>query len=269
PDFVGRIDEVLARCSEAGVEGVITIGTSLDDARSAIALTRRYPGRIHAAVGFHPHEADRVSDDHLVAMAALWREADVVAFGEMGLDYHYDLADRANQRRVFARQLELAAEVMCSREDPLTLPSPPEEERGSRTHDKPIIIHCREAFDDCESILVDHGFVGRRVVFHCFTGSAQEAAVIAERGWRISFTGIVTFPKSTELHAIAGAYPADRLMVETDSPYLSPVPVRGKKPNEPAHVAHIVKFLAELRGASYEELVARTHRNTCEFFNLK
>lgn len=245
PDFAGRIDEVLAHCDKAGVEGVITIGTSLDDARSAIALARRYAGRIHAAVGFHPHEADRISDENLAAMAALWREAGVVAFGEMGLDYHYDFADRANQRRVFESQLAAA-----------------------RQHNKPIIIHCREAFDDCAPILADHGFVGRHVVFHCFTGSPEEAAVVAERGWRISFTGIVTFPKSTELQAIARAYPADKLMVETDSPYLSPVPVRGKKPNEPAYVAHVAQFLAELRGVEFDELVAQTRVNTRAFFDL-
>ncbi|MEK7710691.1 MAG: TatD family hydrolase [Planctomycetota bacterium] len=245
PDFAGRIYEVLVRCTEAGVEGVITIGTSLDDARGAIELARRHVGRIHAAVGFHPHEADSVSDDDLVAMATLWREADVVALGEMGLDYHYDFSDRANQRRVFEGQLAAA-----------------------RQHNKPIIIHCREAFADCAPILADHGFVGRRVVFHCFTGSVEEAAAIAERGWRLSFTGIVTFPKSTELHAIARVYPADKLMVETDSPYLSPVPVRGKKPNEPAYVAHIVKFLAELRGIPYDELVVQTRANTRAFFGL-
>jgi len=245
PEFAGRIDEVLARCDEAGVEGVITIGTSLEDARSAIELARRYAGRIHAAAGFHPHEADRVSDRDLSAMATLWREADVVAFGEMGLDYHYDFADRAKQRRVFQRQLKAALEL-----------------------DKPIIVHCREAFTDCDPILADYGFVGRRVVFHCFTGSKDEAAAIAERGWRISFTGVVTFPKSAELQAIAGDYPADKLMMETDSPYLSPVPVRGKKPNEPAYVAHVARFLAELRGVPNDELVAQTRANTRAFFGL-
>ncbi|MCH7872139.1 MAG: TatD family hydrolase, partial [Planctomycetes bacterium] len=126
----------------------------------------------------------------------------------------------------------------------------------------------REAFEDGVSMLVDHGFAGRGVVFHCFTGTADEASRLAEQGWRISFTGIVTFPKSGELQAIAKAYPDDQLMIETDSPYLSPVPVRAKRPNEPAHVAHIARFLAELRGVDFEVLVNQTHRNTQAFFRL-
>ena len=254
PEFEGRMDEVLARCTESGVERVITIGTSLSDARKAIELSQRYPTRIHAAAGFHPHEADKVSDADLAAMAALWKHERVVAFGEMGLDYHYDFADRANQRRIFARQLELAA-VTSAGKNPLTLPSPPVGERGSTTPDRPIIIHSREAYDDVEAMLRDHGFVDRGVVFHCFTGTRAEADRIAEHGWRISFTGIVTFPKSKELQEIAKSYPFDQLMVETDSPYLSPVPVRGRRPNEPSHVAHVAKFLADLRGVSFAELV--------------
>ena len=202
------------------------------------------------AAGVHPHEAGKVAGadadpPDLVEMVALWRDEKVVALGEMGLDYHYDFADRAVQRRVFTEQLALAAPF-----------------------DKPIIIHCREALDDVIPILVDHGFSGRRVVFHCFTGTADEAARIAEQGWRISFTGVVTFKKSSELQAIARAYPADRLMIETDSPYLSPEPVRGKRPNEPSHLVHIARFLAGLRGESVEEVSAATRANTVEFFGL-
>lgn len=245
PDFAGRIEEVLARCDAAGVEQIISIGTSLADARSAVSLARRFPTRIRPAAGFHPHHADAVSDDDFCTMAEIWDGPQVVAFGEMGLDYHYDFADRGKQKMVFARQLELSA-----------------------TRDKAIIIHAREAYDDVESMLVDHGFTGRRVVFHCFTGTRAEAERIAVRGWRISFTGIVTFPKSTELHEIARAYPADQLMVETDSPYLSPVPVRSMKPNEPCNVAHVARFLAGLRGVSYEELTATTNANTRAFFGL-
>ena len=245
PEFDGRMDEVLARCTEAGVDQVITIGTSLSDARRAVALSVQYPARIHAAVGFHPHEADKVTEADLTAMAELWRQGRVVAFGEMGLDFHYDFADRANQKKVFARQLDLA---------------------GDR--EKPLIIHCREALDHAAPMLLDHGFAHRPVVFHCFTGTRAEADRIAEHGWRISFTGIVTFPKSDELRQIAKSYPSDQLMVETDSPYLSPVPVRGRRPNEPAHVAHVARFLAELRGVAFDELVEQTAANTKRFFGL-
>jgi|CXWL01.1.fsa_nt_gi TatD DNase family protein len=245
PEFSGQIGEVLDRCAQAGVERVISIGTSLADAESAITLAREYPGRVHAAAGFHPHHTDTVSQDDIAAMARLWLEPEVVAQGEMGLDYHYDFADRANQRKVFEGQL-----------------------RAARSQDKAIIIHSREAFADSAAMLLDHGFRDRRVVFHCFTGTAEEAAAIAEYGWRISFTGIVTFPKSEELQAIARDYPADKLMVETDSPYLSPVPVRSRKPNEPAFVAHTARFLAQLRGVTFERLCEETFQNTLAFFRF-
>ncbi len=245
PELSSQIEGVLDRCGQAGVERVITIGTDLEDAKRAIGLAGRFPRRIHAAVGFHPHHADAVTEEDLAAMGRLWDDPGIVAFGEMGLDYHYDFAAREKQRKVFARQLQVSHHL-----------------------DRAVVIHCREAFDDVVSLLIDHGFENRRVVFHCFTGTVGEAQRVGELGWRISFTGIVTFPKSVGLQDIAQAYPADRLMVETDSPYLSPVPVRSKKPNEPAHVAHTVRFLANLRGAAYDELVAQTARNTQEFFGL-
>lgn len=245
PELADQVDDVLSRCAEAGVDRIITIGTDVADAKRAVELAERYPGQIHAAAGFHPHEAAKVQAADLSAMGALWDDDRVVAMGEMGLDYHYDFSDRQSQHDVFDRQLDMAA-----------------------SRDKPVIIHCREAFDDVLPMLVDRGFSGRRVVFHCFTGTAEQAARIARHGWRISFTGIVTFHGSKELQAMAKTYPADQLMVETDSPYLSPVPVRNKKPNEPAHVAHIARFLAELREVSYEDLVASTSRNTEVFFGL-
>jgi len=117
-------------------------------------------------------------------------------------------------------------------------------------------------------MLVEQGFEGRPVVFHCFTGSATEALRLEEHGWRISFTGIVTFPKSTDLQQIAKSYPQEALMIETDSPYLSPVPVRGRQPNEPAHLVHVARFLAGLRGVSYEDIVEQTAGNTRQFFDL-
>lgn len=245
PEFAGRIEDVLARCDAHGVGQIISIGTSLSDAKNAMELAQRYPARIRPAAGFHPHHADAVTEDDFRGMVEVWDDPRVVAFGEMGLDYHYDFADRAHQKRVFARQLEMAA-----------------------TRDKAVIIHAREAHDDVEAMLVDYAFERRRVVFHCFTGTRREAERIAARGWRISFTGIVTFPKTTELQDIAKVYPADQLMVETDSPYLSPVPVRGMKPNEPCNVKHVARFLAGLRRESFEALAAATAANTRAFFGL-
>jgi TatD DNase family protein len=245
PELCDQVGDVLARCAESGVDRVITVGTTLEDSQASVRMAERYPDRVHAAVGIHPHEAEKVSDGDLTEIAGLLTRPGVVAVGEIGLDYYYDNADREVQRDVFARQLEIAASV-----------------------DRPIVIHAREAVDDVIRLLRDHGFAGRRVVFHCFTGTAEEAARVRARGWWISFAGIVTFKKSEWLQKIAQAYPAEELMVETDAPYLTPEPFRGRMPNEPAHVAHVARFLAELRGVPYEDLVEQTEANTRRFFGL-
>lgn len=245
PELSGQIDDILARCREAGVDRVITVGTDLADARHALELADRFPEQVFVAAGFHPHEADKVSDDDLAAMADIWQDDRVVGLGEMGLDYHYDLADRDKQKHVFERQLASAID-----------------------RDEPIIIHAREAFADTERSLLDHGFADRRVVFHCFTGTADEAARIAGHGWRISFTGIVTFKKSQWLQEIAKAYPAEKLMVETDAPYLSPMPFRGKYPNEPSRVAHTAGFLAKLRGTPFQQFAEQTTTAAKAFFGV-
>ena len=245
PGLTERIDEVLRNARREGVHRVITIGTRVTDARAALSLSRARADIVSCAAGFHPHEADKVSPEDFAAMQALWNEPDWVAFGEMGLDYHYDFANRDNQKRVLHWQLERCAPV-----------------------DKPVIVHCREALDDVIPILLKHGYEGRRVVFHCFTGTRAEVERIARHGWRISFTGIVTFANSKELQAIAKDYPAERLMVETDAPYLSPVPVRNVRPCEPAFVAHTARFLAELRGISFENFVNTTTANAKAFFGL-
>ncbi len=245
PEIVGQLDDVLGRCSQAGVDEVITVGTDLADSRAATELAERYPGRVHAAVGVHPHESGKVGATDLVALSHLWGQPGVVAVGEIGLDYHYDFSDRAVQRSVFARQLELA-----------------------RPLDLPVVIHAREALEDTIRALVEQGYDQRRVVFHCFSETAAEASRIAEHGWRISFTGMVTFRKMDWLQEIAKAYPAQKLMIETDSPYLSPQPLRNKRPNEPAHLVHTARFLADLRGELYDTLVEQTAQNTRAFFNL-
>ena len=245
PGLGDRVEEVLTSAAKTGVETIITVGTNLQDSRSAVGLAERHSPRVAAVAGVHPHEAEKVSEADLVEMLRLWDHPKVVGFGEMGLDYHYDFADRAVQRSVFARQLELAS-----------------------SRHQPLVIHCREALDDTIQLLADHGYDHNPVVFHCFTGTAEEASLVASHGWRISFTGIVTFRKSLGLQEIAKAYPTDKLMLETDSPYLSPEPVRNRRPNEPAHLAHTARFLAELRGVPYETLVDETGRNTRAFFNL-
>lgn len=244
PPLMPRVDQVIQDSIAAGANRVITIGTSLDDARAALELAQRYPANVFVGAGWHPHEAAQVGADGVDAIAELWSEDKVVAIGEMGLDYHYDLAERSVQQDVFSRQLVRAVPF-----------------------DLPIIIHCREAFEDTVALLAKSGFSGRRVVFHCFTGTQEEADSLTKHGWRISFTGVVTFKKSQWLQEIARSYPADQIMIETDSPYLAPVPVRGRV-NEPRHLPHIAACLASLRGVDMEQFAAQTVRNTTEFFGL-
>lgn len=245
PELAGQIEDVLARAAEAGVERIVTVATDLADAAKALRLAREKPERVSVAAGIHPHQAGHVDERVLDELARMWRDEPIVAFGEMGLDYHYDYAERPVQQAVFRGQLRRALPL-----------------------DRPIIIHSREALDDTIAILVEEGHDGRRVVFHCFGGGPEQAERIGAHGWRVSFTGTVTFRKSRETQEVARSYPADKIMIETDAPYLSPEPVRGRKPNEPAFLAHTARFLAELRGESPESLGAQMTANTRAFFRI-
>ncbi len=242
--FAGAVDAVIDRAVAAGVRQMITVATDATDARAALALTKRR-AELRMAAGIHPHETARAGPGDIEELRRIWSEPLCVAVGEIGLDYHYDFSPRAVQRDLFARQLEAARETA-----------------------RPIIVHSREAHEDTVAILRQAGLVNRPVVFHCFTGTRAEADRISEYGWRISLSGVVTFRKSTELQAVAAACPADRLLLETDSPYLSPEPVRHLRPNEPACVAHIARFVATLRGVPAEELAAQASRNARAFFSL-
>lgn len=235
---------VLTRAREAGVTAAITVGTDADDARDAIALAEQHDA-VFCAIGVHPHEAAKADDATFAAIREMYAHPRVVAAGEMGLDYHYDFSDRPSQHRAFERQIAMAREA-----------------------DLPIVIHSRKALEDTVAILRAGGCEGRPVVFHCFGGSAEQFAVLDRFGWRGSFTGSVTFKNARAMHELLRAYPADRLMIETDSPYLTPEPIRNVKPNEPAYVRHIAEFLATLRGEDPAELADRITQNTIAFFGL-
>ncbi|MCP4248870.1 MAG: TatD family hydrolase [bacterium] len=240
----GQVNEVLDRARAAGVVGVIAIASDLADSERTIALSRQH-GDVWATAGVHPHQAGQANDADWSQLSAMFADPAVVACGEIGLDYHYDFADQPTQQRVFARQLALAADA-----------------------DLPLVVHCREALDDAIRLLEQASFRDRPVVFHCFSGTVAEAEAIADRGWRLSFTGLVTYKSARDAQAVARDYPSDGLMIETDSPYLSPVPLRGKFPNEPANLIHTARFLADLRGQPIEELIAQTTTNTRQFFSL-
>ena len=232
-------DELVARARDMGVERVVSVGTDLESCRETLAIAHRHGG-VFAALGIHPHQAAEPDADALDELRDLLADPRAVAVGETGLDHYRDYAPRDRQLRLFERQLDLAAEL-----------------------GKAVVIHTRDASDETAATLA--GF-GGTVVLHCF--SAPELLPIAlDRGYYVSFAGNVTYPKAEELREAARAVPADRLLAETDSPYLSPQPRRGR-PNEPANVVHTVAALAEARGERDEELAAQLDTNATAAFGL-
>jgi TatD DNase family protein len=266
PDFAGELDAVIERARAARVDRVIAVGTSFASSRTAVALAERYPG-VFATAGFHPNSAEEANEDDLRELRELAWHRKVVAVGEAGLDYYRlplreekediiqsafgsastgwietkikEESIKATQAAVFRAQLEIAVEV-----------------------GKPIIIHQRESWQDTLAILKEYSV---RAVIHCFTGTPEQALEALAAGYLISFTGIVTFKNAKTVHAAASSVPLDRLMVETDAPYLAPVPYRGQR-CEPAFVRQTAEALAKLKGITFEELASTTTRNAEAFF---
>jgi TatD DNase family protein len=243
-DDLGRdIDAVIARSREAGVTGWITVGTDPEHNRKAIELAERFEN-MYAAIAIHPHDAKTVTADILKELRELAQNNKVVGVGETGLDYHHNFSLHEEQRKVFAEHLKIAAELNL-----------------------PVIVHCREAFDETMEILEQFRDV-KKVVFHCFSGSGEQAKIVLNYGFYISFTGVVTFKNAEKTRRAAEVVPLDRLMVETDCPYMSPEPMRKQKINEPALMIHTARCLAELKGmglADFAEAVTATSR---AFFSL-
>jgi TatD DNase family protein len=243
--FEADLDAVVARARDAGVTAAVCIlaAGDADEARRASRVSGLWPS-VGFAVGVHPHQAHQCAGrpdqaEVWIREAALQRE--VVAVGEIGLDYHYDFSPRDVQRAVFSRQLAVA-----------------------RSMGLPVVIHTREADDDTFSVLAADG-AGVKGVFHCFTGGVDRARRALDLGFHISLAGILTFPRATDLHEVASYVPEDRMLVETDSPFLAPVPFRGKR-NEPAHVARVAERLAALRAADVAAVVAATTKNALQLF---
>jgi TatD DNase family protein len=245
PDMRADLDAVLGAAAAEGVRRIVTIGGSdgIDSNWRALEIARANQG-VWCSAGIHPHDAGGDVDTWLPVVADELAELpEVVAIGEAGLDYYYDKAPRERQRRVFATQLELSKAV-----------------------GKPIVIHSRDAEDDTLEVLDACGYTGG--ILHCFTGSRPFAEALLERGFTISFSGIVTFKNGKELLEIARDVPADRILVETDSPFLAPVPRRGK-PNRPAYVRHTAARIAEIRGEPLADFAAQTYANACRIFGLE
>jgi TatD DNase family protein len=234
-----QADEQVAAAVAAGVERLITVGCDVGQSADYIEIARRHPDRVWATVGVHPHDAK----DGIDGMEALLGEPEVVAVGECGLDFHYDHSPREQQAAAFAAQIALA-----------------------HAHDLTLVIHTREAWPETFDILAAEG-VPERTVFHCFTGGPDEAKRCLDLGAVLSFSGIVSFPSATELHAAARACPLDRLLVETDSPYLAPVPHRGKK-NQPAWVVDVATALADVKAVRVEDVAAATWSTAAATYRL-
>ena len=232
-------DVLVERARGAGVTRIVTIGTGIDSCRAALAAAEAFDG-VFACLGIHPHQAGEGEAERVDELAELLDHERAVAVGETGLDYYRDYAPREAQRALFERHLALA------------------DERG-----KTVVIHTRAADEDTLGAL--RGFSGR-VVLHCFSSPPLLDPAL-ERGWYVSFAGNVTYPKADDLRAVAARVPGDRLLAETDCPYLSPQPVRGRE-NEPAHVAHTVAALAAARGEDANELAEQIDQNAATAFGL-
>jgi TatD DNase family protein len=245
-------EQVIARARETGVRTMVAIGNGegppILDAGIRLAEQHSF---MYATVGIHPHEARLASDHAYFEMEQLARHPKVVAWGEIGLDYHYDHSPRETQKRVFARQMELAAAAKL-----------------------PLVIHCRpsegsdDGWEDCLGLIKDQWVnKGLGGILHCFTGDWAHAKRALDMGFMISFAGNLTFPKAQQIRDAALEVPLDRVLIETDSPYLAPVPHRGKR-NEPAFVKETARKLAELRGLSIDDMGEQTSRNFYNFFKL-
>ena len=232
-------EAAVARAAEAGVTRILTVGTDVDDCRRALALADRNDG-VYAILGIHPHEAARVEEGGVREICRLQNHPKAVAVGEIGLDWFRNYAPREDQLRLFEAQLSMAADI-----------------------GKPVVIHTRAADDDTLAVLAD--FTGT-VVLHCFSSPHMLPTAVG-RGWYVSFAGNATFPKAVDLRLAARRVPADRILAETDSPYLAPQPVRGK-PNEPANVVHTLAALARARGEAPGELEAQIELNAAACFGL-
>jgi TatD DNase family protein len=230
----------VARAREAGVTRILTVGTNVEVCRSALAFAEQHE-EVYAILGIHPHAAGEVDDAAVPEVGAMLAHPRAVAVGEIGLDYYRDYAPRDTQRRLFDRLLTVAADA-----------------------GKPVVIHTRAADEDTLAALA--GFAGT-VVLHCFSSTALLPAAL-ERGYYVSFAGNVTFPKASDLRMAATQVPRDRLLAETDTPYLAPQPVRGRK-NEPAYVVHTLAGLAEARGDDPAELEEQIEENAAAAFGLR
>ena len=239
-----ELDNVLARADEAGVVAVICATARIIDSVIATEIARQFT-QVYCTAGVHPHDAKNAGEDYLERLEELAAHSKNVAVGEIGLDYHYDFSPRDVQRRVFAEQLALADRL-----------------------GKPVAVHTREAFEETLSVISESGIAGEQILFHSFTGGPAEARRVLDIGAFISYSGIATFKNADAIRAGAALAGDDRIIIETDAPYLSPEPVRKMKINEPANVVHVAECLAIVRRTTPKTLAEQTTANAIRFFAL-
>jgi TatD DNase family protein len=239
-------EAVIERAQEAGVTRIMNPGIDLESSRRAVALADRFP-EVYAAVGFHPHDASKVGEAELNELRQLAQHPKVRAIGEIGLDFYRNLSPHEAQQQAFRKQLDLAQELNL-----------------------PVIIHCREAHTAVTARLTEwaRGFAGARGVLHSYSGDQAQLPAMLEIGFHIGLTGPITFPKAIEMRAVATAAPLDRILIETDAPYLTPAPHRGRR-NEPAYVRHVAEKIAEARGMTIEEVGEQTTKNAVLLFDWR
>lgn len=246
PRLHEELDDVLERAAEAGVQRITTIGCAndIESVASAISLAKKHPERITATVGVHPHDAKHLTPELRDAVHEAGKDVSVVAIGETGLDFHYDHSPHSIQEAAFRAQIAIAKELK-----------------------KPLVIHTRSAPTDTLRILREESAKEVGGIIHCFSEDHAFAAAALDLGFVSSFSGIVTFKGAVEVQEAARRQPADALLVETDAPYLAPMPKRGKR-NEPAYVAYTTARIAELRGEDLEALAERTYQNALRVFAI-
>jgi len=237
-------DALIRSCFEENVGLIVNIGCCLESSYDSVELAKQYDG-IYAAVGVHPHSADEMTEEVFSEIKVLAKEDKVCAIGEIGLDYYYDNSDRENQKYWFDRQLAYAAEIGM-----------------------PVVIHNRDAHKDCLDILRKYDLKRSSGVVHCFSGSVETAKEVLKMGLYISLGGALTFKNAARLLQVAAEVPLERILIETDCPYLTPEPFRGKR-NDPRKTLYVAQKLAEIKNLSVDEVVKTTMQNGCDLFKIK
>ena len=243
-ELLADVDAVIARSVAAGVTSWITVGTDRQHLDMVLSLAKRHD-RMSAAIGYHPHYAKDITPADLEYLAQTCKNDKVVAIGETGLDFHYNFSHQEKQKEIFRAQLEIAAEANL-----------------------PVIVHSRNALDDTAEILDEFDGRLKGVVVHCYSGDADQAKMLLDKGYYISFTGIVTFKNSDQARAAAALVPLDRMMVETDCPYISPAPMRNQRPCEPAMLIHTANKLAEIKGIDIDKFASAVTATSKRFFEI-